>query len=254
MSPAPAPTSTQRAADSLHRLALSLAAVGARPALLQLQSADDVGTAFLDQGRLSWAAVRQTRRYLSRRLEEVGVSARLIEETRRSGRPLSALVGDVISQEHFAELLFDHSLESLDRLITRGLVSVDEAPSSLRPPPISFALTDVVCALTRRVHALPAPELEAPPPQVEVLQVARVGETALPARVLGTATPTLRSALELCARGAEVLSLSPHELVVFRRGARCWSVLRQPDHFVVSRGSSPVAYAWMLRQEPRPQS
>jgi hypothetical protein len=234
--------------SAIAQLTQEVLRVGDDTALLRVKTRGGIGTVFLARGRLSWSAVAHTRRYLSNRLAEAGISAQLISEVRAARKPLSDLVDRaVVSREHFTQMLFDHSLESLSWLTNEPIEHIQVERAAASTPPLSFSFLRVLVELVRQTVGAPAIAWSVPA-GVSGLTAVATSAMGLPVRLLGD-EPPLADALRFAALGLEAAALG-RGATCFKRGEQWWFARDEGAGLAtVLWGRGAHTHAWMLRQE-----
>ena len=240
--------------QSFHRLATSLAEVGAQTAMLRVHGEDGVGGVFVDEGRIAWAVAPGTRRFLADRLVNAGVDQRiireLVDEGRRTGVPLGQMVVSrgLMCAGAFAELLFEHTVFSIGVMTSQRLGAIERHARGVGSfaNAFTFPMVSLLAESVRRRTGATAVVETLPETPLMAVEVSVVDGHALPVRVLSDREPRLAELLQLATEAQGVIGLMGAGSASFRRRGRCWSVAGDQSSFVVSEGRSPLSFAWML--------
>lgn len=248
----------------LQQLVAALLGVADECAVLQVNARSGVGCVFIDGGRVCWAAVPETRRYLSDRLIEAQVDRAVIDalilEARTTHRPLGELLTSRghMTETAFSSILYEHSVESMLHMANSPITSISKLPRKAGAFSLatSFSPLSLIAEVAGRLLCMPAFTLpaqgQALPRDLLAVAVVVRNDIAMPVRVLGSVQPELSLATELAAVGHDLMRRIGHGSVSFRRGTRCWAVSGQRDRFVVSEGTSAHSFSWMVTQSDQP--
>lgn len=231
--------------------------VGDATAMLEVRSRDSVGVLFLEKGRLCWAAVPETRRYLTARLQERARAtpeqmSAFIQEAQATKRPLGELLvaKSLLSENGLRAALREHSLESAAVMASSEVegITVHTRTSVGFDSRFTFELLPFFIECLERVVTVP--KLSVKPPAGDGftgLVVMVDGGVPLPVRTIG-ATPSLERAVALARDGHRWMEQVGAGTAAMHCGERCWSVSGSPDMFLVCEGSTPLSFVWMASQ------
>ncbi|MCE9572152.1 MAG: hypothetical protein K8W52_03240 [Deltaproteobacteria bacterium] len=236
-------------------------AIGAGAGLVLVRSTEGSGLMFVDAGHICWAAVPQTKRFLVDRLAAAGLDREALDEalarSRTSGRPLGAVLverGDV-SPDVLAQVLHEHSLESMAHQIATTISAVEVLP---RTPgafasPLSFPAVPFFADLAERLLEIPRP-LYPPSAIADLADLTAFGvlatdDVAIPVRMVGQRVPSVAEALELATTGRAIMTHVGGGTASFRERRRAWSVAGTPDFFMVAEGTTAASFAWMVSKQ-----